>query len=117
MEKNCAIKYQNLDLPDDIVEIARIAKAMSHPVRIYILKKLAKMNSCFYSGNLVEELPICRSTLSKHLKELKMAGLIKGEINSPYIKYCIDRENWERAKAKFIEFFNQDVNINSNKIC
>ena len=75
----------------EVLQIAEIAKALSHPVRVYILQKLSKMDSCCYSGNLVEELPVGRSTLSQHLKELKYAGLIQGEINPPYIKYCINR--------------------------
>lgn len=83
---------------DEVQQIARISKALSHPVRVYILQKLSKMNSCCYSGDLVEELPIGRSTLSQHLKELKSSGLIQGEINPPYIKYCINKENWEKAK-------------------
>jgi DNA-binding HxlR family transcriptional regulator len=56
---------------------------------------------------MAEELPIARSTLSEHLKELKKAGLIQGEINPPYIKYCINKERWEEAKALLSEFFNR----------
>jgi len=95
---------QKIKLPADTEEIARIAKALSHPARVYILMKLSRMNSCCYSGDLVEELPIGRSTLSQHLKELKYSGLIQGEINPPYIKYCINRRNWEKAKKLFIGF-------------
>jgi DNA-binding HxlR family transcriptional regulator len=54
---------------------------------------------------MIDELPIARSTLSEHLKELKKAGLIQGEINPPYIKYCINRENWEEARLLFAAFF------------
>ena len=90
----------------EIEELAKIAKAIQHPVRIHILNKLSTMNTCCYSGDLVEELPISRSTLSQHLKELKYAGLIQGEIEAPYIKYCLNRENWEKAKALFKDFFN-----------
>ena len=62
---------------------------------------------------MAEELPIARSTLSEHLKELKNAGLIQGEINPPYIKYCINRANWEEAKILFSNFFNgQYMEIN-----
>lgn len=84
--------------------IARYAKAMSHPVRMFILDFLAR-NKCCYSGDMAEELPIARSTLSEHLKELKKSGLIQGEINPPYIKYCINQENWEKARMLFEEFF------------
>jgi ArsR family transcriptional regulator, arsenate/arsenite/antimonite-responsive transcriptional repressor len=82
----------------DVLELARYAKALSHPVRVYILRKLSKMNACCYSGDLVDELPVGRSSLSQHLKELKHAGLIKGETEPPFIKYCINRDNWDAAK-------------------
>jgi predicted transcriptional regulator len=91
---------------DNQEKVARYAKALSHPVRVFILDYLAKnTNKCCYSGDMAEELPIARSTLSEHLKELKNAGLIQGEINPPYIKYCINRENWEEAKVMFAAFF------------
>jgi ArsR family transcriptional regulator, arsenate/arsenite/antimonite-responsive transcriptional repressor len=88
-----------IKLSADVLKLAKIAKALSHPVRVHIIKKLSTLDSCCYSGDLVEELPIGRSTLSQHLKELKIAGLIQGEINPPFIKYCINRENWEEAKV------------------
>jgi DNA-binding transcriptional ArsR family regulator len=97
-----------LEFNEDVKQIARISKALSHPVRVYILQKLSKMNSCCYSGDLVEEIPVGRSTLSQHLKELKYAGLIQGEINPPYIKYCINRENWEKAKELLGSFLNKN---------
>ena len=87
-------------------KLARYGKALSHPVRIFVLDYLANnLTRCCYSGDMAEELPIARSTLSEHLKELKNAGLIQGEINPPYIKYCINRENWEEAKQLLAEFF------------
>jgi len=97
-----------LEFTQEVLEIARLSKALSHPVRIYILQKLSKMNSCCYSGDLVEEIPVGRSTLSQHLKELKYAGLIQGEINPPFIKYCINRKNWEAAKDLFVTFLNDN---------
>ncbi len=78
-------------------KLARYAKAMGHPVRIYILELLSRQ-SCCYSGDLTEILPIAKSTLSQHLKELKSAGLIQGEIEAPRIKYCLNKEKWEEAK-------------------
>src|SRR4030043_690575 len=95
------------EFTQEVQQIARISKALSNPVRVYILQKLSKMNSCCYSGDLVEELPVGRSTLSQHLKELKQSGLIQGEINPPFIKYCINRKNWEKAKKIFTLFLNQ----------
>lgn len=86
------------------IKIARFAKAMGHPIRMYILELLSKQ-SCCYSGDLTEVLPIAKSTLSQHLKELKSAGLIQGEIEAPKIKYCLNRSNWELAKKLFEELF------------
>jgi ArsR family transcriptional regulator len=88
--------------------IARYSKALGHPVRVFIMDFLVKnTDKCCYSGDMAEELPIARSTLSQHLKELKEAGLIQGEINPPYIKYCINKTNWTEAKALFDQFFNR----------
>lgn len=97
-----------LKFPDEVIRIASISKALSHPVRVYIIQKLSKMDSCCYSGDLVEELPVGRSTLSQHLKELKYAGLIQGEINPPYIKYCINRKNWEEARKLLTGFLTEN---------
>lgn len=91
---------------EEVLLMAKYAKAISHPARIYILKKLSKMNSCCYSGDLIDELPIQRSTLSQHLKELKYAGLIQGEIEPPFIKYCLNRQEWEKFKNIFSELLN-----------
>ncbi len=89
----------------DIKELSDFAKILSHPARLYILKKLSGMNSCCYSGDLVEEIPLGRSSLSQHLKELKHAGLIQGEIEAPYIKYCLNRPNWDKLKGAFSHYF------------
>jgi DNA-binding transcriptional ArsR family regulator len=105
---------------EDAEQIARISKALSHPVRVFILQKLSGMNSCCYSGDLVDELPVGRSTLSQHLKELKYAGLIQGEINPPYIKYCINRKNWEAARLILLSFLNEnhskEINCETNEV-
>jgi ArsR family transcriptional regulator, arsenate/arsenite/antimonite-responsive transcriptional repressor len=84
----------------DQKQIARIAKALGHPVRVYIIELLSRQTCC-YSGDLSEELPIAKSTLSQHLKELKEAGLVQGETEAPKIKYCLNRENWETAQTLF----------------
>ena len=81
----------------DQVKTARYAKALGHPVRVYVMQLLGSQ-SCCYSGDLSEVLPIAKSTLSQHLKELKDAGLIQGETEAPRIKYCINRENWNEAR-------------------
>lgn len=91
---------ENQFFTEDQLQIARFAKAMGHPVRVYILQLLSKQ-SCCYSGDLSEVLPIAKSTLSQHLAELKDAGLIQGEIEPPKVKYCLNPENWEKAKKLF----------------
>jgi ArsR family transcriptional regulator len=84
--------------------MARYSKAMGHPTRIYILQLLSRQ-SCCYSGDLTEVLPIAKSTLSQHLQELKDAGLIQGQIEAPKIKYCLNRRNWNEAKSLMKQFF------------
>jgi len=95
-------------------QLARFAKALSHPVRVYICKILSKQ-SCCYSGDLAEEVPIARSTLSQHLKELKASGLIQGEIMPPKIKYCLNKENWAKATQVFGTLFSAKQEINQVK--
>ncbi len=90
------------------IRLARIAKAISHPVRVYILELLSKQTCC-YSGDLAEILPIARSTLSQHLKELKRAGLIHGTTRPPRIMYCLNREAWIETKEIFHAFLSEDL--------
>ncbi len=97
----------NKIITEDQQKAARYAKAMGHPIRMYVLELLSKQ-SCCYSGDLTEELPIVKSTLSQHLKELKNAGLIQGEIEAPRIKYCLNRENWKEAQVLFGKFLKMD---------
>ena len=93
-------------LTEDQKTLARLAKAMGHPIRMYVLELLSNQ-SCCYSGDLTEVLPIAKSTLSQHLKELRDAGLIQGEIEAPKIKYCLNQENWDLAKGLFNQFLNK----------
>ena len=92
-------------IKEDQKAMARYAKAMSHPIRLYVLDLLSKQECC-YSGDLTEVLPIAKSTLSQHLKELKDAGLIQGETEAPKIKYCLNQENWKLAQNLFSSFLN-----------
>ncbi|MCG1036846.1 ArsR/SmtB family transcription factor [Polaribacter sargassicola] len=93
-----------MTLDKDTERLAKVAKALGHPTRIRILKYLDNQSHCF-TGDLVDVLPISQSTVSQHLKELKNAGLIKGEVKPPKIKYCIDQKNWKQAKTLFEDFF------------
>ena len=89
---------------DQEEQIARFAKAMSHPARMAILRFLASQESCFF-GDIHEVLPIAKATVSQHLKELKDAGLIQGEIEAPKVRSCINRVNWAIARDMFAGFF------------
>ena len=91
----------------DETAMAAMAKALGHPVRIRILRLLAGETCCF-TGELTEVIPMAQSTISQHLKALKEAGLIQGEIDPPKVKYCIHRENWKKAQALFGEFFSSE---------
>ena len=88
------------------IEIAEIAKALSHPARIKILKILNDLSSCMV-GSIVDLLPLSQSTVSQHLKELKRVGLIKGEIEGPKICYCINPGVMEKVKNEFNKLFSQ----------
>lgn len=77
-------------------QLARFAKALGHPARITIMEFLLDQDSCFF-GDIHDVLPIAKATVSQHLKELKDAGLIQGEIEPPKVRYCVNRENWEVA--------------------
>jgi len=91
-------------------QLARFAKAMGHPTRIAILKFLASQDECFF-GCIYEVLPISKATVSQHLKQLKDAGLIQGEIFPPKVKYCINPENWKQAKELFNDLLNSKQNL------
>ena len=80
------------DAPDftiDDAQLAAMAKAMGHPVRIRILRLLAERRACV-TGDLVAELPLAQSTVSEHLRILRDAGLIQGEIEGPRTSYCLN---------------------------
>lgn len=84
-------------------KIARYAKVLGHPARIAILRLLIKKNDCI-CNDIVDELPLSQSTVSQHLKELKEAGLIKGEIDGAKICYCINEKEWAEAKKYLFAF-------------
>lgn len=92
------------DYTEKQIRTARYAKALSNPARIAIMDFLAKQETCFF-GEIHEILPIAKATASQHLKELKEAGLIQGEIIAPKVKYCINKENWKEAKTLFSSIF------------
>ena len=94
------------ELTKEQQSIARISRALAHLVRIAILQMLAGQECC-YHGDMSEIIPVAKSTLSQHLKELREAGLIQGTITPPTVKYCIHQENWQMAKELMANFFRE----------
>ena len=86
--------------------LADVAKALSHPARIRILKILTQMDSCMV-GNIVDLLPLAQATVSQHLKELKRVGLIRGEIDGLKICYCVNNKNLLKAKTALDKMFSK----------
>ena len=95
-------------------KIAKYAKALAHPARIAILELLIKKQSCI-CGDIVDDLPLSQSTVSQHLKELKEAGLIKGDVDGAKVCYCIDEKEWDSAKNYMHTLF-ESYNV-KNKCC
>ena len=87
-------------------QLARFAKALGHPTRIAIVQFLIKQKECYFGG-IWEERPIAKATVSQHLKELKDAGIIQGEIEGPRVKYCINKKIWKLMRMIFNEFVSQ----------
>ena len=112
---NFLLKMAKGTLTKEQKQLARLAKALGHPVRVAILQMLAKQTCC-YHGDMSQLLPIAKSTLSQHLKELKEAGLIQGTITLPSVKYCIHYENWILARSLFDSLL-IDVTKNESECC
>jgi ArsR family transcriptional regulator len=85
------------------VRLARFGKAMAHPARIAILKKLALRNNCYFS-EIADDIPLADSTVSQHLAELKKAGLIEWVYEPPRIKYFLNIANWKQVRKYYKEF-------------
>jgi len=114
------LQYKNLEMgatktdhfTDKQNQIAIIAKALGHPARIAIIEYLLKVNTCI-CGDIVNELPLAQPTISQHLKELKNAGLIKGNVEGNAICYCID----EKVFAILNDYFSKIILATTNQKC
>ncbi len=84
--------------PEADEELATLTKALGHPARVQIMRLLVRREACI-CGDIVDELPLAQSTVSQHLKVLKEAGLIKGEIDGPRVCYCVEPRTLRRLKA------------------
>lgn len=104
-------KTEDFSVKDN--KTAKYAKALSHPARVAILKLLIQKQACI-CGDIVGELPLSQSTVSQHLKELKEAGLITGEIEGAKVCYCIDAKEWNQAQAYLTQLFESYPPKNGN---
>lgn len=89
------VTAKKIDFPEKDVQLADWCKALSHPARISILRILASRNEC-QCGELVLDLPLAQATVSQHLKALKVAGLIQGQVDGTRLKYCMNKKNRDR---------------------
>ena len=87
-------------------EKANLFKALAHPARLQILQFLAKSKNCI-SGDISDELPLSRTTVNQHLKELKEAGLIKGHIEGVKMKYCLDAHKVKEMETLLTSFLEE----------
>jgi ArsR family transcriptional regulator len=96
-------------------DIATLAKALGHPARVAIIDYLLSVDTCI-CGDIVNELPLAQATVSQHLKELKNAGLIKGNIEGNAICYCIDEKVWLKLQSYFSKITNR-LEVKKTKCC
>jgi ArsR family transcriptional regulator len=84
--------------PTADVELARLARALAHPARVRIVRLLARRGACV-CGQIVLDLPLAQATVSQHLKVLKEAGIIRGQVDGPRVCYCLDLKVLKRVTA------------------
>jgi len=92
-------------------QLAQMMKVLAHPARIAIVQEIISLRACV-NGSLVEKLGLAQPTISQHLKELKNAGIIKGNVEGTTINYCIDEKTWAKYQNEFSKFFSAPL---SNK--
>lgn len=89
--------------PQEIIDLAACFKILSHPARISILKFLESRDTCI-CNDIVQELPLAQATVSQHLKALKEAGIIQGNITPPSVKYCLNHDKWQQTRLLLKNF-------------
>ena len=109
------VKAKIEEFTADELYLADIAKAISHPARIKILKILSQMDICM-CGEIVDLLPLAQATVSQHLKELKRVGLIQGEVEGPKTCYCINKDFVNKAYLQMQKLFD-DINKECKRSC
>lgn len=104
---------KKLNYTDEQNELASMLKVLGHPARIAILQSIMKSNTCI-CGDLVTEIGLAQSTISKHLMELKMVGLIKGTLEGTSVCYCIDMTRWEELEKLRVKLLNPGIVASDN---
>jgi DNA-binding transcriptional ArsR family regulator len=115
IKQNAMTYHKNTLFNADLQEIATLSKVLSHPARLAILRYLANSDTCI-SGDISEEIPLSRTTVSQHLQELKRAGLIHGEIEGTRVCYCICKDKVDSA-LKMLNTFFDEISTVQNNIC
>ena len=100
---------------DKQIKTAQFAKALGHPARVAILQILASRNTCI-CGDITDQLPLAQSTVSQHLKALKSAGIIKGEIDGVKTCYCLNEKSFDELK-NVLETFLTDLETKKTNCC
>lgn len=101
----------------NLTTLAEQAKALSHPARLQILQVLAERSECI-CGEIVNDLPLAQASVSRHLKTLKEAGLVKGTIDGPRVCYCLDTEALRTLETRFASFFDDlDLALPAGNCC
>ena len=106
----CVIKHKEMTyhkttlFDADLQDISTVAKVLSHPARLAIVRYLASTNTCI-SGDITSEIPLSRTTVSQHLQELKKAEIIQGEVDGVKVCYCLNPAKLEKIKNLFLTFF------------
>ena len=104
------------ELFDEVLQVrASLFKALAHPARLQILQFLAETKTCI-SGDISEELPLSRTTVNQHLKELKDAGLIQGHVSGVKMNYCLNYEKVEEMK-EILTYFLNEIQLPKNFTC
>ncbi len=106
-----ASNIKNKSFDKELYTRASLFKALAHPARLAILEHLAEIKTCI-TGDIAEELPLSRTTVNQHLKELKKAGLIRGTVEGVKTNYCLNQKAINKLKLEVNEFLNKmDTNI------
>ena len=104
------MQAKTIEFNQELQQVAKFAKVLSHPARIAILVHLAQTKTCI-SGDIAEVLPLSRTTVSQHLQELKSAGLIKGTIDGLKVNYCLNMDVINENKTAFDTLFNDMLSV------